>query len=413
MNSNLKLIWGISVYINKIRGFFIILIDLLLEIGNKSIPVTEKDTSHKDRVNDAVAFQKPDRTPRDFAAVPEIWKSLSDHFATNDRNEILKELDVDCRIVSYDSFCHHPVTDSGEVDDNASMERSSIGGMWRKVEPDGSNRDIWGAHRKRIKHQFGSYDEFVSYPLEFSESIEDLERYIWPQSDWWRFDNLRSFIDGLNDEKVYNIRYRVGSVFETAWSIYNFEKFQLDLSLNPEMPLYVMKRIVEVHTENLREVLNIAGDLIDIVYFYDDIASQEGLLISPQMYETFLQPFHQEIIDIAHSYGKPTMMHCCGSIYSTIERFIDMKLAILNPIQPFAKNMNPENLAEEFGGRIAFHGGIDVQQFLPDASPEQVKEKVEYTSKLLGDNGGYIMAGSHHIQADVPIKNVLAMYGIS
>lgn len=375
--------------------------------------MTVKDNSHRERVNKAIAFKRLDRTPRDFAAVPEVWKKLSDYFGVEDRNEILKCLDVDCRIVSYDSFCQHPGVDSSQVDAVASMERSSVGGMWRKVEPDGSNRDIWGAHRRRVPHKYGEYDEFVSFPLEDARSVDNLKKYEWPQPDWWSFDNLRSFINELNDSAVYNIRYRVGSVFETSWSLYNFEKFQLDLALNPEMPLYIMKRVAEVHTENLRAVLNIAGDLIDIVYFYDDIASQEGLLISPQMYEKFLQPFHQEIIDIAHSYGKPTMMHCCGSVYSMIERFIDMRLAILNPIQPSAKNMNPEKLAEEFGGRIAFHGGIDVQNLLPNASPDQVKEKVEYTTELLGENGGYIIAGSHHIQADVPIKNVLAMYGIS
>jgi uroporphyrinogen decarboxylase len=28
----------------------------------------------------------------------------------------------------------------------------------------------------------------------------------------------------------------------------------------------------------------------------------------------------------------------------------------------------------------------------------------------LGENGGYIMAGSHHIQADTALANVLALY---
>jgi len=105
------------------------------------------------------------------------------------------------------------------------------------------------------------------------------------------------------------------------------------------------------------------------------------------------------------------MMHCHGSVYPLINQLIEMGLSILNPIQPSAKNMNPEKLAQEFGGRIAFHGGIDTQQFLPRATPEEVREKVRYTCEVLGKNGGYIMAGSHHIQADVPVENVLAMYG--
>lgn len=372
--------------------------------------MTIKDTSYRTRVNQTIAFQKPDRTPRDFAAVPEIWKKLGDYFGVESRNEILKYLDVDCRIVSYDSFCQHPGVDTSQISATASMERSSIGGMWRKIEPDGSNRDIWGAHRRRVSHRYGAYDEFASFPLEDAQSIEDLKKYEWPRPDWWRFDGLSSFIDELNDRAVYNIRYRIGSVFETSWSLYNFEKFLLDLAMQPEMPQYVMERVTEVHIENLRTVLSSVGDLIDIVYFYDDIASQESLLISPKMYEDIVQPYHQKLIDIAASYGKPTMMHCCGAVYPMIDTFIEMGLTVLNPIQPTAKNMNPEKLAEEFGGRIAFHGGIDIQSFLPTATPNQVVEKVKYTSELLGKNGGYIIAGSHHIQADTPVENILAMY---
>ena len=111
--------------------------------------MTNTDTTHKDRVKKAISFNKPDRTPRDFAAVPEIWNKLSTYFEIQDRHEILKCLDVDCRIVSYDSFCQHPEYDLDKVDMNASQERSSVGGMWRFTEADGSTMDIWGANAKK------------------------------------------------------------------------------------------------------------------------------------------------------------------------------------------------------------------------------------------------------------------------
>jgi uroporphyrinogen decarboxylase len=372
--------------------------------------MNQKSTIHKDRVNQAVAFQKPDRTPRDFAAVPEVWTKLAKHFGTDDRNAILKRLDVDCRIVSYDSFCCPPGVSQAEVDQSASRERSSVGGMWRRIEPDGSNRDIWGAHRRRVATAFGTLDELTSFPLDSADTLEDLKQYNWPTTEWWNFSSLPETIQAFDESEAYNIRYRVGSVFETAWSLVGLEKFLIDLAITPALPLYIMERIAEVHLDNLKRVLDLAGDLIDIVYFYDDVATQEALLMSPEMYRQYLQTFHQRIIDLALSRGKRAMMHCCGSVYLLVDRLIDMGLSILNPIQPSAKNMEPERLAREFAGRIAFHGGIDIQQFLPKATHVQVREKVRYTCELLGKNGGYILAGSHHIQGDVPLENVLAMY---
>ena len=364
----------------------------------------------RDRVKEALAFRRPDRTPRDFAAVPEVWDKLGTHFGTHDRREILRRLGVDCRIISYDSFCHPPHVSSEEVDVHVSLERSSVGAMWRHVEPDGSNRDIWGAHRARVSNAFGNLDQLISFPLESARSIDDLKRYCWPPPDWWDFSGIRGLIDELNGPEPCHIRYRVGSVFETAWSLYGFERMLLDLAAAPDMPVYLMERIAEVHLANLDVVLRTAGDLIDMVYFYDDLASQEGLLISPRLYERHIQPFHQQIIDLARQYGKLVMMHSCGSIYSMIPRLIDMGLAVLNPLQLSARNMEPEKLVAEFSGRLAFHGGIDVQQFLPRATPVEVRERIEWTCETLGQNGGYIMAGSHHLQADTPLENVLAMY---
>jgi uroporphyrinogen decarboxylase len=368
---------------------------------------------HQERVQKAVSFQKPDRTPRDFAAVPEIWTGLSERFGTAERNEILRRMDIDCRVVSYDSFCRPPDGEPGLVDMEASQERSSVGGMWRRVEPDGSNRDIWGARRKKVANAFGALDQLVSYPLESARSVEDLRRYPWPSPDWWDFSGLRGAIGELNASAAYSIRFRVGSVFETAWSLYNFEKFLTDLAMDPDRPMYVMERIAEVHLANLQTALETAGDLIDIVYFYDDLASQDSLLISPDMYDRFIRPFHEKIIGLAKRFGKNAMMHSCGAVFPLIPRFIDMGLNILNPVQPTARDMAPESLAREFGGRIAFHGGIDVQGFLPGATPSEVKSKVKETCGILGENGGFILSGSHHIQADTPIENVMAMYSDS
>jgi uroporphyrinogen decarboxylase len=365
---------------------------------------------HQERVRKAVSFQKPDRTPRDFAAVPEIWNGLAAHFGTGDRGAILGLLGVDCRVVSYDSFCHPPGESLDAVDMEASQERSSVGGMWRRLEPDGSTLDVWGARRKKVVNAFGALDQLVSYPLERARSIEDLRRHPWPGPDWWDFSGLRRVIEDLNAGAGHSIRFRVGSVFETAWSLVNLEKFLVDLVMDPDLPMYVMERIAEVHLANLLAALEKAGDLIDIVYFYDDLASQDSLLMSPDMYDRFIRPFHENIIGLAKRFRKHAMMHSCGAVYPLIPRFIDMGLDILNPVQPTARDMAPEKLAAEFGGRLVFHGGIDVQKFLPSATPAEVKAKVSETCGILGERGGYIMSGSHHLQADTPIENVLAMY---
>jgi uroporphyrinogen decarboxylase len=42
-----------------------------------------------------------------------------------------------------------------------------------------------------------------------------------------------------------------------------------------------------------------------------------------------------------------------------------------------------------------------------------VREAAKQLVRDLGQDGGYIMAGSHHIQCDTPLENVFALYELS
>jgi hypothetical protein len=97
-----------------------------------------------------------------------------------------------------------------------------------------------------------------------------------------------------------------------------------------------------------------------------------------------------------------------GAVRPLIERLIDMGVDVLNPLQPNAADMKPESLKSEFGDRLSFHGGIDIMELLPKGTEAQVKSEAQRMMSNLGRGGGYILASSHHIQADTPLSNVLA-----
>ena len=106
------------------------------------------------------------------------------------------------------------------------------------------------------------------------------------------------------------------------------------------------------------------------------------------------------------------MYHSDGAVFDLIPDLLDMGVSLLNPIQPDAKGMEPELLKDSFGEQLAFHGGVDIARLLPSGEPAQVQAKVRHLVQTLGEGGGYILAGSHHIQANTPVENILAMYDV-
>jgi uroporphyrinogen decarboxylase len=355
----------------------------------------------------ALSHNTPDRVPVDFAAEPEVWQRLMQHLRLDTREDIMRYLDVDCRVVSYDYnvFCRPPDT---SVDSDKLLYNK-----WHREMPDGTIADIWGARRKTVHNEFGAYRELCNYPLADARSIADLKVYNWPKPDWWDFSQLYRAIRDINQNCEYHLRYRIGSIFETSWSLRGLNQFLMDMALQPEIPCYIMDRLLEVHLENLKRVMDIAGDNIDMIYTYDDIAHQSSLLLSRDMWRNTLKKRQELLFNMAKSYGKPLMYHSCGAIHPLIDELIDMGVDLLSPVQTKASGMGFENLKRGFGDRISFHGGIDIQELLPKRSPKEIKQEAARVVDILGKGGGYILAPAHHIQADTPLENILALYSVS
>jgi len=72
--------------------------------------------------------------------------------------------------------------------------------------------------------------------------------------------------------------------------------------------------------------------------------------------------------------------------------------------------MDRETLKQQFGNRLIFHGGMDNQFTLPFGTIEEVRQEVLDNLRILGQDGGYILAPCHNIQVNTPVENILAMY---
>jgi len=72
--------------------------------------------------------------------------------------------------------------------------------------------------------------------------------------------------------------------------------------------------------------------------------------------------------------------------------------------------MDPQFLKKTYGDSICFWGGgIDTQRVLQMGTPEEVKNQVRQLCGIFGKNGGFVFNTVHNIQANVPVKNALAL----
>jgi uroporphyrinogen decarboxylase len=343
----------------------------------------------RERVVAAVEKREPDRVPFDFWAVPEVCAALRGYLGVETDEQVLRLLGVDCRLVAPDYVGPAP-----------------------RVQPDGTYFDAWGTHRRAVANDFSTYDEYVGFPLAKAQTAADVETWDgWPDPSHWDTRTLKDKIVALNCEVPYHVRYEVGGIFEWSWGLYGLDRFLIDLKRRPGVPCAIMDCFTDLYIANVTRVLEAADGLMDMVYTYDDVGIQSGLMMSPRMWREFILPRHLRLNAAIRRYPVKIMYHSCGAVYPLIGAFADeMGIDVLNPLQPRAAGMDLARIKREFGARLAFHGGVDIQHTLPYGSPEDVQAEVRERCQVLGQSGGYICTSAHYIQADTPLENILALY---
>lgn len=286
-----------------------------------------------------------------------------------------------------------------------------MGGEDRVDDPSGRPYfiDDWG-----IKWGKGPYYyDMIDHPLK-DATVEDLEDYPWPDPrDPARYEGLKDEARNLYETTDYAIVTDpiFGGPFECAWWLRGFENFMVDMYTRPDFAEALLDKIMELYTGFYGRFLDEVGRYVQVTQLGDDLGSQTGPLIPLSLFRRYLKPRHKRLFDLFHSKSRAKVFfHSCGSVYPFINDLIEIGLDILNPIQPLAAMMDVGRLKREFGDKLSFHGGIDIQRVLPYGSPDEVTEEVKRVLELAGPSGGYIIASSHNIQADTPPENILAMF---
>lgn len=270
----------------------------------------------------------------------------------------------------------------------------------------------WGMQRKDV----GFYSEIVRAPLE-GLTITDLKNFSWPNPyDPGRVKGLREKAKKLFQNTGYAIKLTdpMNLCNEMSYMLRGFENFMVDLATNEKFVFALVEKELELLIGFYGSALDAVGQYIHIVETSDDYGTQNGPMISPLMYRKFFKKAHRQLNDFIRSKTKAKiLLHSCGSVRAFIPDFIDVGVDVLNPIQPFAKDMNLKEIKKEFGKYLCFHGGIDIQEILSRVEIKNIEEHVKAAIDVMAVGGGYILAPTHNIQPDTPPENVIAMYEYS
>jgi uroporphyrinogen decarboxylase len=402
----------------------------------------------RERILSAINHTQPDRVPVDLGATPSSGISMVAY------QNLLKYVGLE----NYRNLVYDVVQEVAQPDmsllDRFNVDVVDIGRFfndhddyWHTLElipgypgyypkwfnpvrqPDG----VWLAQGKTGefigKMAFGAtfFDQTVfpyldGYPDNYRNLQIDMSRVSWGGFGISPFDRKGDddFWNTLR-EKTLKIRAMtdkalvagVGcNLFEWGTFLRRIDNFLMDLYLEPSNVHKLLDKLVERHLEFLSKVCEAIGDVVDIFKLGDDLGTNIGPFMPPEIYREYFKPRHKLMCDFIHSNSSAhTMLHCCGGIYELIPELTGAGFEILNPVQINAINMEPERLKKEFGRDMTFWGGgCNTQSILNHATPAQIRDHVRRNLEIFSPGGGFVFTTVHNILPDVPPVNIMAMY---
>lgn len=369
--------------------------------------------SPRERVLAALNHKKPDRVPFYFGGTSTnmtdqaYFKALKEwdlgdpvepyrfgHTGCYVDNRLLAFLGVDVRMIQMKIGLEKVFVAEDTVLSDWGIPLKMIDGYGSRVDP-----------------PFASLDP-ESCPDEASEA---LMKHSWPDGgDPRRIAGLRKQAKRFRDEgyAVVGRSPQSSSFLEYGCWLRGDVAFYMDLMLNKDFVHSMLDRILSIQKVFYDALLTETGDLLDIVETSEDYGTQSSLLISPDLFREFIKPRRADLNRFIKSKSPHVKIlhHSCGAIEPIIPDLIETGIDILNPIQPGAGGMDPENIALHYGSQCIFCGGIDMLQSISGSVEDLRSEVALRIRQFRGEQGGYLLSTSNHIQEDTPLDNLKELF---
>ncbi len=267
-----------------------------------------------------------------------------------------------------------------------------------------TSRTVFGVEREGL-----GYGQPVTHPLA-DATLKSVHDYPWPDPAWMDVTKIKP------QAQAYDGQYAIlGGDWSPFWhdaiDLLGMENLYMKMYDEPELVDALMQHLADSYVAVSRRIFDAAGDVIDIFFIGNDLGSQNGPLLSLELFVRFVLPHLRRLIDLGHSYHLKVQLHCCGGFAPLIPSLIDAGLDGLHAIQPSCHGMDLRELKTNFGGNILFNGAIDSHHVLIEGTPETVRTETREVLDIMAPGGGYVAGASHDtILEETPIENVLAMF---
>ena len=366
----------------------------------------------KERIFNAIKLEPADRIPMTYRGADLLTMKLMNYFNFKNqkdfivnRKEFIKKIGADIwssasrlsKFAVYVPTYNGPKANLPYIEDDQYFYTIGINTVRSNISAFYGVDPILG----HVNYDTEIKDDFLFSKLDYFDFSKMINRY---KDERISYDKLKD-----DPDEIISIG-NLTSIFMICSFLRGTENFLIDLVANKQFAEKIIFLVSEFCLEYSKRELEAFGKKAQYYGTWDDVAGQNGIMFSPEIFKKYFLPYYKKLIENVKKYNLFFGWHVCGSVHEFLPDMIDAGIDVFDVVQTSAKDMDLETIYKLYGGKICIHGGIDVQKVLINKKPEEIKKEVNKIKELWGNRGGVIIAPSHMALPETPVENILAIY---
>ncbi len=256
----------------------------------------------------------------------------------------------------------------------------------------------WGATLKNWKRH-GGVPEFLAFTVTGPDSWAKAKALMTPSRDRVDWDRLqREYPKWKKDDAWIESHFWFGFDVTHSWFV-GTDRLLFALVEDPEWVVDMFNHFLDMSIAQFEMVWD-EGYRFDAITWPDDMGYRQNQFFSLAMYRELLKPVHARAAEWAHQKGLKVHLHSCGDIRPFVPELIEIGIDMLNPIEVKA-GTDPVALKQQYGDRLAFHGGLNAVHF---TEPERLWAEMAEVVPKMKAGGGYWLSSDHSVPDSVSLE---------
>lgn len=401
----------------------------------------------RERVRAAIHHREPDKVPIDFggtrvtgihadcytelgnylgldAELPRVWDQFQ--FLARVEENMRRRFQGD--VIHLENPCEYfeLINSDWKVWKTSRGNNVLVPGEFNPVEDERGYLHLMGLTEKTrektlgLMPKGGMYFERFNDPADVRDyddpmSPEEWASHIVPYTDE-ELKQLQTTAKWMHDYTDYAVCGGFNKLKMTSATIFaghTIQDWLVRMMMEPEYVCEILDAATDQVIVCLKTYLEAVGPYIDTIFMSTtDYGTQDRELFNPDIFYEIFVPRIKKVNDYVHGHcDAKTIQHTDGCIRHIMDGLIEAGMDIINPIQTSAAGMNPAEIKKEFGDRVVIWGcGMDIQNFLPNATVAEVRQYVTDRMALMKPGGGFVFSPEHNLQCGVSCEKITAMF---